>query len=133
MMPRGAKGRTAPPRRGGAISRACAFYRSGFAVGRRSQRRGALPRAGGVPNWQFLLRNQGPHTLNELKCSSVGGGTSKTTSCCGWWNWNLKVGDKACACPRCGVTIDRQVNGARGNLLAALGMALKIGWDGASG
>jgi len=31
------------------------------------------------------------------------------------------------------VTIDRQVNGARGNLLAALGVALKIGWDGASG
>lgn len=60
-------------------------------------------------------------------------GTSKTTSCCGWWNWNLKVQDKVCACPRCGVTIDRQVNGARGNLLAALGMALKIGWDCASG
>lgn len=60
-------------------------------------------------------------------------GTSKTTSCCGWWNWNLKVRDKECACSRCNVTIDRQVNGARGNLLAALGMALKIGWDGASG
>lgn len=60
-------------------------------------------------------------------------GTSKTASCCGWFNWNLKVGDKECACPRCGVTIDRQVNGARGNLLAALGVALKIGWDGASG
>jgi transposase len=60
-------------------------------------------------------------------------GTSKTASCCGWWNWGLRVGDKECACPRCHVTIDRQVNGARGNLLAALGVALGIGWDGASG
>lgn len=60
-------------------------------------------------------------------------GTSKTNGCCGWFNWWLKVGQETCACPRCNVSIDRQVNGARGNLLAAIGVALKIGWDGASG
>lgn len=59
-------------------------------------------------------------------------GTSKTVGCCGWFNVSLRVGMEQCHCPRCNVTIDRQVNGARNNLLAALGKATGIGWDGQS-
>ena len=59
-------------------------------------------------------------------------GTSKTVGCCGWVNPSLKVGMKECACPRCNLVIDRQVNGARNNLLAAIGKAVGIGWDGCS-
>lgn len=59
-------------------------------------------------------------------------GTSGTVGCCGWWNCRLKVGQKQCPCPKCGIVIDRQVNGARNNLLAAFGKAVGIGWDGCS-
>ena len=60
-------------------------------------------------------------------------GTSKTVGCCGWWDAGLAVRRKTCACPLCKVSIDRQVNGARNNLLAALGKAVGIGWDGVHG
>ena len=60
-------------------------------------------------------------------------GTSGTVGCCGWWNAGLRVGMKQCPCWRCGVVIDRQVNGARNNLLAALGKAAGVGWDDQSG
>ena len=59
-------------------------------------------------------------------------GTSGTASCCGWWNPKLRVGMELCPCPHCNVVLDRQVNGARGNLLNAIGVAMGIGWDGAS-
>ena len=59
-------------------------------------------------------------------------GTSGTVGCCGWWNTKLKVGMKDCACPKCNLVIDRQVNGARNNLLAAIGKAIGVGWDGCS-
>jgi transposase len=35
-------------------------------------------------------------------------------------------------CPKCDVAIDRRVNGARNNLLAAIGKATGVGWDGCS-
>lgn len=59
-------------------------------------------------------------------------GTSKTVGCCGWVNMGLRVGMERCPCIRCRVVIDRQVNGARNNLLAAIGKATGIGWDGQS-
>ena len=59
-------------------------------------------------------------------------GTSKTVGCCGWVNSSLKVGMKECVCSKCNLIIDRQVNGARNNLLAAIGKATGIGWDGCS-
>lgn len=65
-------------------------------------------------------------------CDTGEPGTSGTAGCCGWWNSGLRVGMKRCPCLRCGVVIDRQVNGARNNLLAALGKAVDVGWDGLS-
>lgn len=59
-------------------------------------------------------------------------GTTGSVGCCGWWNVAMKVGVKKCPCPRCELVIDRQVNGARNNLLAAIGKAAGIGWDGCS-
>ena len=53
----------------------------------------------------------------------------KRCGCCGRVDVSLKAGLKRCNCPRCTITIDRQVNGARNNLLAALGKATGIGWD----
>ena len=74
------------------------------------------------------VRYAGRHVL----CDTGEPGTSKTTGCCGWWNATLGS-NKLCRCRRCNVSIDRQVNGARGNLLAAIGKAAGIPWDGVSG
>ena len=71
---------------------------------------------------------QGRHVLTDTGEP----GTSKTMGCCGWFDMSLKVGMKRCHCPRCNITIDRQVNGARNNLLAAVAKAAGIGWDGQS-
>lgn len=46
-------------------------------------------------------------------------GTSKTCGLCGFWNAKLG-GHKVFRCPSCGVEIDRDVNGARNNLLAQI-------------
>jgi transposase len=66
-------------------------------------------------------------------CDTGEPGTSKTSSCCGWWNAALSVGQKKMVCPQCSVILDRQINGARGNMLAAIGRATGIPWDGRSG
>jgi transposase len=60
-------------------------------------------------------------------------GTSKTCTSCGWWNKDLKLGDKVCRCPRCSIVVDRQLTGARNNFFAAYGMAMGVGWDGVGG
>ncbi len=60
-------------------------------------------------------------------------GTSKTCTNCGWWNADLTLADKVCACRRCGVIVDRQLAGARNNFFAAYGMAVGVGWDGVGG
>ena len=60
-------------------------------------------------------------------------GTSKTCTNCGWWNADLTLADKVCACRRCGVVVDRQLAGARNNFFAAYGMAVGVGWDGVGG
>ena len=59
-------------------------------------------------------------------------GTSKTCSCCGHWHAALGS-SKTFTCPSCGVCMDRDVNGWRGNLFAAYGKAVGVGWDGRSG
>ena len=43
------------------------------------------------------------------------------------------LGDETFVCPRCGLCVDRQMAGARNNLLAAYGRALGVGWDGQRG
>jgi len=55
-------------------------------------------------------------------------GTSKTCGSCGRWHADLG-GSKTFQCPKCGVAMDRDVNGARNNFLAAYGRARGIGWD----
>jgi putative transposase len=46
-------------------------------------------------------------------------GTSKTCGACGWWNAGLG-GSKVFGCHSCRVELDRDINGARNNLLAQL-------------
>jgi transposase len=46
-------------------------------------------------------------------------GTSKTCGACGWWNAGLG-GSKVFRCQSCSVELDRDINGARNNLLAQL-------------
>lgn len=57
-------------------------------------------------------------------------GTSKTCTNCGAWKQNLRLGDKVYNCSRCGISVDRQLAGARNNFFAAYGMARGVGWDG---
>lgn len=59
-------------------------------------------------------------------------GTSGACSNCGYWDSALG-GSKNYRCPSCGVHMDRDDNGWRGNLFAAYGKAVGIGWDGKSG
>ena len=60
-------------------------------------------------------------------------GTSKTCTGCGHWHAELMLGDKTFECPCCGLCVDRQMAGARNNMLAAYGRALGVGWDGQRG
>ena len=57
-------------------------------------------------------------------------GTSKTCTNCGAWKQDLRLGDKIYRCPRCKISVDRQLAGARNNFFAAYGMAIGVGWDG---
>lgn len=58
-------------------------------------------------------------------------GTSKTCTHCGHWNANLG-GSSVYHCTECGISVDRDVAGARNNFLAAIGAAMGVGWDGNS-
>lgn len=60
-------------------------------------------------------------------------GTSKTCTQCGFWNAGLLVRDKIYHCPRCHISVDRQLAGARNNFFAAYGIAVGMGWDGIDG
>ena len=52
-------------------------------------------------------------------------GTSKTCGLCGHWHASLGSSMRF-VCPNCGVAIDRQLNGARNNFLAAYGRAVGV-------
>ena len=72
------------------------------------------------------------HTLmdaSRVRTDSGEPGTSKTCSNCGYFDTSLG-GSKVYNCPRCGICMDRDVNGWRGNLFAAYGKAVGVGWDG---
>jgi len=66
-----------------------------------------------------------------FECSEPG--TSKTCTNCGAWKQDLRLCDKIFHCPRCKISVDRQLAGARNNFLAAYGMAVGVGWDGERG
>ena len=55
-------------------------------------------------------------------------GTSKTCTHCGAWKESLRLGDKVYSCSHCGISVDRQLAGARNNFFAAYGMAVGLGW-----
>ena len=59
-------------------------------------------------------------------------GTSKTCTSCGFWHANLQLNDKTFVCPKCRLSVDRDIAGARNNFFAAYGNAVGIGWDGSS-
>ena len=59
-------------------------------------------------------------------------GTSKTCTSCGFWHANLQLNDKTFVCPKCQLSVDRDIAGARNNFFAAYGNAIGIGWDGIS-
>ena len=59
-------------------------------------------------------------------------GTSRTCSDCGFWHADLKVHQKTFCCPRCKVTVDRDVAAARNNFFSEYGRAVGVGWDGKS-
>jgi putative transposase len=56
-------------------------------------------------------------------------GTSRTCPECGHWHQHLGA-NEVFTCPKCGVEIDRDLNGARNNFFAFYGRARGIGWDG---
>ena len=56
-------------------------------------------------------------------------GTSRTCPECGHWHADLGA-SKVFDCPKCGVSIHRDVNGARNNFFAFYGRASALGWDG---
>lgn len=57
-------------------------------------------------------------------------GTSKTCTSCGFWHSSLRLQDKTFVCPKCKLSVDRDIAGARNNFFAAYGAAVGIGWDG---
>lgn len=56
-------------------------------------------------------------------------GTSKTCTNCGSWKKDLGA-NKTYNCTRCGISVDRDVAGARNNFFSEYGRAVGIGWDG---
>lgn len=64
---------------------------------------------------------------------SVEPGTSKTCTNCGHWAHSLSLSDRVYTCILCKVRVNRDVAGARNNLFAAFGIAVRVGWDGESG
>ena len=68
-------------------------------------------------------------TANKQMAFTREPGTSKTCDCCGTFHGSL--GDaRTFVCRGCGYAVDRDYHGARGNLLAAVGAAQGVAWDG---
>ena len=58
-------------------------------------------------------------TADKTVCVVGEPGTSKTCGACGHWDSTLTLANRIYKCTDCGVHMDRDVNGARNNLLAA--------------
>lgn len=78
-------------------------------------------------HFTFRQRLQSKVEMDRSKHMRIVGepGTSKTCGSCGHWNANLG-GKKVLSCGSCGVEMDRDVNGARNNLLAELTYVLSV-------
>ena len=74
-----------------------------------------------MSHFMFRSRLIGKAELDENKMVRVIGepGTSKTCGNCGHWNSKLG-GSKTYNCLNCGIVLDRDVNGARNNMLALI-------------
>lgn len=72
-------------------------------------------------HYMFRTRLASKAELDDNKIIRLIGepGTSKTCGRCGYWNSDLR-GKKMFECPSCGIVIDRDVNGARNNMIALL-------------
>lgn len=72
-------------------------------------------------HYMFRRRLEGKAELDENKIVKVieEPGTSKTCGGCGYWNADLG-GKKIFKCSSCGMVLDRDVNGARNNMIALL-------------
>lgn len=55
--------------------------------------------------YKGLKYNKEIHLINERN-------TSKTCSCCGWINKELKLSDRVFKCKECNNSIDRDINSA---------------------
>ena len=85
-------------------------------------------------NWRHYafrqrLKSSAFHYTGRTVVEIAEPGTSKTCGLCGSWKADLG-GDKTYHCTNCSATMDRDVNGARNNLLAAYGKVCGIPWDG---
>jgi putative transposase len=78
-------------------------------------------------HFMFRQRLSSKAEMDQSKHMRIVGepGTSKTCGNCGNWNANLG-GKKVFFCRQCGVEMDRDVNGARNNLLAELTYVLNV-------
>ena len=74
-----------------------------------------------MSHFMFRSRLMAKAELDENKTVRVIGepGTSKTCGNCGYWNSNLG-GKKTYRCPSCAIELDRDVNGARNNMIALI-------------
>ena len=74
-----------------------------------------------MSHYMFRSRLAMKAELDENKVVRVIGepGTSKTCGNCGFWN-SLLGGSKTYECPQCGIVLDRDVNGARNNMIALI-------------
>lgn len=102
-----------------------------------------VPRNGRVINskvarnmltWSFGLFRQRLHSAafrypgRHVFSDTGEPGTTKTCNC---GHWHTGIGARSVFhCPRCGIRMSRDVNGARNNFFAAYGRVRGIGWDG---
>jgi putative transposase len=74
-----------------------------------------------MSHYMFRSKLMAKAELDENKTVRVIGepGTSKTCGNCGYWNSDLG-GKKTYRCPECKIELDRDINGARNNMIALI-------------
>ena len=74
-----------------------------------------------MSHFMFRSRLMAKAELDENKTVRVIGepGTSKTCGNCGYWNSDLGS-KKTYSCPECAIVLDRDINGARNNMIALI-------------